>query len=65
MEDDFINDGPIIIGESVRRKDNSNDKNDNVKRLHEEKKKIRRPPPASFEELLKMASQVSSEYMSH
>jgi len=60
VEDDFINDGPIIIGESVRRKDNSHDKNDSDKRVQEEKKKKRLPPPASFEELLKMASQAKS-----
>jgi len=60
IEDDFINDGPIIIGESVRRKENSHERNDGEKRLQEDKKKIRKPPPASFEELLKMASQAKS-----
>ena len=59
-EDDFINDGPIVIGESVRRKENSQEKNDCDKRLQEEKKKKRKPlEAASFEELLKMASKVS------
>jgi len=60
-EDDFINDGPIVIGESVRRKENSQEKNECDKRLQEEKKKKRKPlEAASFEELLKMASKVKS-----
>ena len=63
-EDDFINDGPIIVGESVRRKQSPDDKKlnkDHVRFQEEERKKKKRPQEASsFEDLLKLASKVSS-----
>ena len=65
-QDDFINDGPIIVGESVRRKHSPDDKKLNREQMRpkeEEKKKKKRPlEAASFEDLLKLASKVSSIY---
>lgn len=55
MHDDFINDGPIVVGESVRRKESS----ENQKRNDQDTKKKKRPPEApSFEDLLKLAAKV-------
>ena len=63
-EDDFINDGPIIVGESVRRKQSPDDKKFNKEQTRfqevEKKKKKRSQEAASFEDLLKLASKVSS-----
>ena len=55
MHDDFINDGPIVVGVSVRRKESS----ENQKRNDQDTKKKKRPPEApSFEDLLKLAAKV-------
>ena len=62
-EDDFINDGAIIVGESFRRKHSPDDKKQDKEQMRiqeEEKRKKRRPQePTSFEDLLKLASKVS------
>ena len=55
MHDDFINDGPIVVGESVRRKESS----ESQKRNDQDTKKKKRPPEApSFDDLLKLAAKV-------
>lgn len=57
MHDDFINDGPIVVGESVRRKESS----ENQKRNDQDAKKKKRPPEApSFDDLLKLAAKAKS-----
>lgn len=59
-DDEFINDGPIVVGESVRRKDTSDERREREREQEKqrelEKKKKRKPPEAqSFEELMKLA----------
>ena len=59
-QDDFINDGPIFVGESFKKKESHEERKqrekEQAKLIEEEKQKKRKPPEAnSFEELMKLA----------